>query len=44
MRAKGEGFKNTEVDIEVFCSLDMVEFKKNYTFGYRSDVKSEDLF
>ena len=44
MSALGEAFKNTEVDIQVFCSLDMVEFKKNYTFGYRSDVKAEDLF
>ena len=36
--------KNTEVDIQVFCSLDMVEFNKNYTFQYRSEVKAEDLF
>ena len=44
MSALGEGFKNTEVDIQVFCSLDMVEFNKNYTFQYRSEVKAEDLF
>ena len=45
MSALGEGFKNTEVEIQVFCSLTMVDFNKNFTFRYRSeDEAEEDLF
>ena len=48
MIALGDGFTNTQVTIHVVCSLETVDYNKNFTIRYRAVDRNqgaeEDLF